>query len=38
MRGFRVERDETRELACKEPLLYYVRDAETSTKPLAAVA
>ena len=36
MRGFRVERKETREVQCEEPLLYYVRDAETSTAPLAA--
>lgn len=36
MRGFRVERKETREVKCEEALLYYVRDAETSTAPLAA--
>ena len=36
MRGFKVERRETREVTCQEPLLYYVRDAATSTAPLAA--
>lgn len=38
MRGFRVERTETRELMCDLPLLYYVRDAETSTQPLVAAS
>ncbi len=40
MRGFRVEKDETRDVVCEEALLYYVRDAKTSTAPLeqAAVA
>lgn len=36
MRGFRVEKQETRDILCTEPLLYFVRDAETSTAPLAA--
>lgn len=36
MRGFKVEKQEARDVVCDRPLLYYVRDAETSTAPLAS--
>ena len=37
MRGFRVEKAETRVVACEQPLLYYVRETEVKTQPLERV-